>query len=874
MKESRLKRLKEILLGAESVPAEELAGYLDRVCGDDAGLRREAASLLAQVTRDALRTGGFDTAIREAVAALPEVPSEEHPTQIGPYRILGVLGHGGMGTVYRALQTAPIERQVALKLVRWGLDSHRILARFEAERRILGRMNHPGIARALDAGTSELGLPYFVMELVDGVPITAYCREKRLSPRACVTLFLEVCRAIQHAHQKGVLHRDLKPSNLLVTEIDGKPAVKVIDFGIAKALEEEDRGGTMMTREGQLLGTLEYMSPEQALGTNAALDTRSDVYALGVVLYELLTGRLPYDLKGLAAHEAARRIIEEPPSPLHGSHVSTSGVSRDLQVIVIKALDKDPETRYPTVAALAEDLELMLADQPIRARTPSTAYQLRKLISRHRGPFAFAATLLVLLVGFGITMSVLFAGQRRERQHAELEARKAQRITEFLTTMITAASPVDAGKETTIGDLLDTASAKLDTELVEEPEVRIALDEALSDAYEDVGRYDRSRSLLLSALATAENLYGLDDVRLSVLLDYLSTEEYYAGNLDQAEAYCRRCGEILGATPNVDPRRVASQLHNLAFLQYKRGKLDEAEASFRKALALREKVMGKDDDLTLLTVQGLGAVLLDRGDFQGCLEMKRRVSKVRMETLPAGHPWRNTVDLAEPEMLLGHYEIAESLFVENFKRIRASGNDTLVDGAHRLFWFGELYRDTGRLAEAESTMRRAETVLERHLKPDHLWLAEGRLKLARVLRLAGKLDEADSLCRMAEEPLAAGLGDSHWESSLPLEEEAEILMARSRPGEAEPLFRRSLEILSGTFHDDHWRVGRTRVRLAACLAAMGRSAEADSLLQAGMAHLDRFPDAERRRALAIAQQLHDSTPPAADDRTPSSAEGG
>jgi len=872
MADPRVQRLKEILLEAQDVPREELGAFLDRACEGDPDLRREAASLLAHATREALRTGGLDDAIREAVADLPEGSLEDHPARIGPYRILGVLGHGGMGAVYRALQTSPIEREVALKLVRWSFDSRRILARFEAERRILARMEHPGIARALDAGTSAEGLPYFVMELVDGVPITDYCRTHGLSTRARVGLFLEVCRAVQHAHQKGVLHRDLKPSNLLVTEVDGQPVVKVIDFGIAKAVEEEDRAGTLMTREGQLLGTLEYMSPEQAQGTNAALDIRSDVYALGVVLYEMLAGRLPYDLEGLPTHEAARRVIEEPPAPLHGRRASTTGVSRDLQVIVFKALEKDPERRYATVAALAEDLELLLADQPIRARTPSTAYQLRKLIARNRGPVVFAATLFVLLVAFGVTMSVLFAGQRRERQRAELEAKKAERISEFLQTMITASGPGDAGGETTISDLLDTAAAKLDSELVEEPEIRIALAGTLAEAYEELEQYDAARSVLLSALAAAEDLYGTDDPALCSVLESLTTEEYYAGHLDRAEEYATRASEILKASPRPDRKQLAAQVNNLAFLQSARGDLDRAEATFREAVTLRGEAEGLNSLPYTVTLSGLSRILTQEGEFEEAREAARRVAEIRAQLLPEGHAWRYGGGTLE--RLLGNYAAAESLFLRDLEWARASGEDTLVAGANAWSGLADLYLDEDRMPEAERDARRALGIAEGLLGSDHFFVARLRLRLARVLRMSGQLDEADSLYELVEAPLVAALGDSVPDVGVLLDEEGEIQMARSRPEAAEPLLRRSLAIFQADFHDDHWRVSQVRIHLAACLAAQGRDDEADSLLQAGLAHLDRMPVGARQRAIRTAKELHATVPLPPTPRTPPAEHGG
>jgi len=860
MADPRVQRLKQILLEAQDVPREQHGAFLDRACEGDAELRREAASLLAHATREALRTGGLDDAIRQAVADLPGSSLESRPDRIGPYRILGTLGQGGMGAVYRALQIAPIEREVALKLVRWGLDSDRIVARFEAERRILGRMEHPGIARALDAGTSEQGLPYFVMELVDGIPITDYCRTGRLSTRNRVKVFLEVCRAVQHAHQKGVLHRDLKPSNLLVTEVDGQPVVKVIDFGIAKALEGEGRAGTLMTREGQLLGTLEYMSPEQAQGTNAALDIRSDVYALGVVLYEILAGRLPYDLEGLPAHEAARRVIEEPPSPLHGRRSSTTGVSRDLQVIVFKALEKDPERRYGTVAAMIEDLELLLADQPIRARTPSTAYQLRKLIERNRGPVAFAVTLVVLLVAFGLTMSVLFAGQRRERQRAELEARKAERISEFLQAMITAAHPGDAGGEATISDLLDTAAEKLDSELAKDPEVRITLAGTLAEAYETLDQYDAARSVLLSALATADGLYGPDDPRLCVLLDELTTEEYYAGHVNQAEKYALRSSEILKASPRPDLKQLGAQMNNLAFFQAARGDLDRAEATFREALAIRGEAEGVNSLPYTVTLDALAGVLLQKGEFTASLEAARRVGEIRAQLLPEGHAWRQGGRQANLNRVLGHYAEAESLYQRDLDWARASGEDTLAAGAKAWAGLADLYVDEGRSMEAQTAARNSLQVAEGLLGPSHFFVGRIRLLLARILRMSGQLDEADSLCRITEAPLVAALGDSAPEIGALLDEEGEIQMARSRPEAAEPLLRNSLQIFRADFHDDHWRVTQVRVHLAACLAAQGRDEEAATLLEAGLAHLDRMPAGERERVTRTARQLGADVP--------------
>ncbi|MGO9465948.1 MAG: serine/threonine protein kinase, partial [Isosphaeraceae bacterium] len=455
-----LQKARELFLHAVGkLPPEQWDGYVAEACGGDSELEQRVGQLL-QVHREA---GSFLNRPAPAMGAtgaftsspsseLADISLRERPgTIIGPYKLRQQLGEGGMGTVFMAEQSQPVQRKVALKVIKAGMDSRQIIARFEAERQALAILDHVNIARVLDAGATESGRPYFVMELVHGVPITKYCDDNHLTPRQRLELFVPVCQAIQHAHQKGIIHRDIKPSNVMITLYDGKPVPKVIDFGVAKATEQKLTERTLVTQFGTMVGTLEYMSPEQAEMSALGVDTRSDIYSLGVLLYELLTGSTPLTHKRVkeAAYGELLRLIkeEEPPRPstrLSDSTEALASISAqrhtepaklakllrgELDWIVMRTLEKDRNRRYETASSFAADLQRYLNDETVQACPPSAGYRLRKLVRRNKGPVLAASLVVLALVGgvFGTSWGLLKARQQRDVAEKARDEEASQR---------------------------------------------------------------------------------------------------------------------------------------------------------------------------------------------------------------------------------------------------------------------------------------------------------------------------------------------------------------------------------------------------------------------------------------------------------------
>lgn len=489
-------------------------------------MRERVAALLEA----AAAAGGF--------LAETEAPVRESPGMcIGRYRLHERIGDGGFGVVYRAEQERPVRRTVALKVIKLGMDTRAVVARFEAERQALAMMEHPNIARVLDGGATETGRPYFVMELVRGVPITTFCNEGRLPLRERLELFLQICRAVQHAHQKGGIHRDLKPSNILVARVDDRPVAKVIDFGIAKATYEPLTDRTLLTRLHVFLGTPAYMSPEQVAPGGCDVDTRSDIYSLGALLYELLTDAPVLDGPALlaAGYAEIQRTIQQVEPPPPSQRVAALAVAAkqvtalrrrcapewlvaelrgDLDRIVLKCLEKDRARRYETTENLARDITRYLCNEPVLARPATLGYQAAKFVRRHRRGVLVAAAAIAVLTGFGIYHTRRLA---IERDRARLEAAKAAKVSELLTDIVTSSDPYRT--PTAVGILEETA-ARARQEFAGQPDVRAEILNAIGRTYLRRGEHDRAEPLLAEALTAARSLER-PDPRLAQILSNL-----------------------------------------------------------------------------------------------------------------------------------------------------------------------------------------------------------------------------------------------------------------------------------------------------------------------------------------------------------------
>jgi eukaryotic-like serine/threonine-protein kinase len=736
-------------------------------------------------------------------------PATDTPAQIGPYKILRPLGEGGMGVVYLAEQTGMVRRRVALKIIKLGMDTKQVVARFESERQALAVMDHPNIAKVYDGGATETGRPYFVMELVQGTPITEYADAHKLGTEQRVHLFVDICRAVQHAHHKGVIHRDLKPSNVLVTVLDSSPQVKVIDFGIAKAVSQGMTDRTLVTYIDQMVGTPEYMSPEQAEMSGIDVDTRTDIYSLGVMLYELLSGSLPFEFRSKNASMIPSLIREtEVPRPstrLTGEASTQQAIAQqrgttpdflrrelkgDLDWIILKAMEKDRTRRYETANELAQELERHLNHQPVLASPPSVSYQLRKFVERNRaGVMAVAFAVLALVAG-STAATVGLIQARRSGQAARREAATAERVTEFLVNLFEVSDPGEArGNTVTAREILDRGATRIETELAGQPIVQARLMGTMGDVYRALGLYNEAKPLLEQAVdlaeripaggeaAMAERLRGLGtlyrqqgrfadaepilqrslllhrqawgdhDPKVARALRSLAAVYVEQGKSADAEPLLREALSILDEQPQADPTETAGVVNDLGGLYWGQQRYDEAQPYFERSLQLREQEFGPDHPLVASSVNNLGALYFTQGDYARAEKAYDRARVIWESTLEPGHPRLGNVynNLAETYGKQGKYAEAE----DYFRRALAIKEKTLVPDhpslATSLTGLANVYRDEGRYGEAEPLYQRALSIREKALGAGSPGVVETRTDYARMLRSSGRAAEAAAL---------------------------------------------------------------------------------------------------------------------------------
>lgn len=611
----------------ELSPPEQDA-YLERECRD-AALRDRVKRLLAAHAR----------AEREPDEPVVPPPAEV-PDVIGGYRVMGVLGEGGMGVVYEAEQEEPIRRRVALKIVKLGMDTRQVVTRFMGERQALAAMDHPFVAKVFDAGQTISGRPYFVMELVSGEPLLQYSERAGLTTRQRVTLFILICQAVQHAHQKGVIHRDLKPSNLLVSAGDAGPAPKIIDFGIAKAIGRDSADArTELTRADQALGTPAYMSPEQAGYGEFDIDTRTDVYSLGVILYELLTGSLPIDPKSTGEAKFLAKLASgdiEPPRPSSKALApERRRLAGDLDWIVMKALDVDRARRYATAAAMADDLTRYLNDEPVAARPPALSYRAGKFVRRHRVQVVAAALVALAIVGGAIAAGVGLVRANRAEARARQEAATARQISEFLTGLFSASDP-NTGGATTLRELLDRGAKRVDADLNGQPGVQASLFETLSHVY-------GSLALHKDAVALAEKALALD-AAAGVETDQTAEAARTLGRSLQQQGQFARAKDAYDKALAIRTRGhgdndlgVARILNDLGSLHGQLEQTDQAIAAHSRALEIQQRLRGPEHVSATNSLSGLAVLHSRKNDFATALRMDQQVLAIRQKTLGDRH---------------------------------------------------------------------------------------------------------------------------------------------------------------------------------------------------------------------------------------------
>jgi tetratricopeptide (TPR) repeat protein/predicted Ser/Thr protein kinase len=829
MTPEQYERVREVFIGAREKEPHRRAQFLDQACADDDRLRAEVERLLANDDEadTFLHTPalGEDFAKAHPESLLPKAASAREngssagigtdrarpsvlPNHIGQYRILDVLGEGGMGVVYRAEQESP-RRTVALKVIKAGAESPGLLKRFEHEGQVLGWLQHPGIAQIFEAGTADTGQgiqPFFAMEFVRGQSLIRYAagQESGLSQR--LELMAKVCDAVHHAHQKGVIHRDLKPGNILVDD-SGQP--KVLDFGVARVTNADIRTTTLQTDVGQLVGTIAYMSPEQVAGDPRQLDTRADVYALGVILYELLAGRVPFDVSRQTIPQAARMIAEEEPTSLSSINRVFRG---DIETIVARALEKDKDRRYQSAAALATDIRRYLSDEPISARPASAIYQLRKFTRRNRALVGgVLATLVVLLLGIaGTSYGLMQAMARRRdaesernralaaeraaeerREEAERQAAIAQAVVDFLNEdLLAAADPRNTpNREITIKEVLDTASAEVEGRFEDEPLVEAAIRMTLGITYKQLGEYAAAELHLERALDLRQETLGEDD------RDTLRTVG------------------VLGPV---------YEMHGL---------YEKAEPLLVRTLEASRRVLGEEDLDTVDCMVDLGGLYLAQGRFgeaepllTGALEISRR-------ELGPEHPktLRYTNDLALLYGKSGRYADAEPLLVQILevrRRVLDEGHPSLVSAINNL---GALYRHQGRFTEAEPLFVEALEIAQRVLGADHPTTLRYLNNLALIYDEQGRFDEAEPLYVRGLEASTRVLGADHPTTLLLRHNLGGLCRHQKRYDEAEPLLVETLRGYRRLVGDEHPRTLAAMNMLALSYRDQGRYDEAGRL---------------------------------------------
>jgi len=795
-------------------------------------------------------------------------------TQIGDYTILREIGRGGMGVVYEARQRNP-DRLVALKVIkRQGPVDALHVKLFEREVQALARLKHPGIAAIYDAGHTDDERHFFAMELIPGETLLNYANasgsgslHQPLRTRERLELFCKTCDAINYAHQRGVIHRDIKPSNVLVSDESSSRGgdkssaaagfsslgsqIKVLDFGLARISDTDASQTTLLTETGRIVGTLSYMSPEQARGDADAIDLRSDVYALGVILHELLTGQLPYEINVAAPHQALRTICEDTPRRPSTINHTLRG---DIETIILKALEKEPDRRYQSAAALADDIRRQLGGQPILARPPSAVYQIRKLVTRHKIPAALLGLLAMAVVAFAAITAVQadrIAEERdrawlareneaharveaeQARDEAETEAEKARQIQSFLQDMLASVDPGTAqGRDVgLLGDLLADAARRVETELADQPEVAAAVRTTIGKTYTALGLYDEAEPHLQAALDSYEAQYGEDGLEVAPALDDLGFMFMRRGVYPEAENLLRRALDIRTQRLDEDHVDLALSYNHLGMLLGYDHRYDEAEELLRRAVEIRRRELGPDDRLTAKAVGDLAWLFGRRENLDEAVPLFREALEMARRIFGNEHPDTAMCinNLASVLKKAGEYAEAEELYGESLAILRRVLGDNHPDLGEGLIAWGDLLKRQGKYAAAEPLFREAVEIQRKHVGENNDFFAAAIAHVASVRIKQGDYATGESLYRQALEIYRGIHGDRHMTVLVCRNALGTLLVQTERYAEAEGMLREALALLRELHGEEHPGVAVFKSNLATVLAHLGKLAEAEAL---------------------------------------------
>lgn len=845
-------KIKHIFSDALDLDTIEREKFINEACGKDDDLKKEVLSLLAAHENP----GPLDNSPEDLKKSLYTRFENKkiRGGKVGPYKIIEELGHGGMGSVYLAERDdGQFDQRVALKLLRTSFISDTQNQRFLAERQILASLVHKNIAHLIDGGITQNRQPWFAMKHVEGLPIDKYCDKNKFTVNERLELFKDVCNAVQFAHQKLIVHRDLKPSNIFV-ENDG--TVKLLDFGIAKVLKPDDilNGPMPVTKTGLLPLTPAYASPEQIRGES--ISTASDIYQLGVLLYELLTGCTPYNVSGRSPSEIEHIICESIPTRPSTAVTMVSDLNSaktrheissarnadpkelqrllrgDLDIIVLKAMHREPKRRYESAGHIASDIQNYLTGKPADAHPDSIAYRARKFVQRHKIGVASSAAILLLLIGYAITITYHSQRTQAALAQAEQETSKAEQVTDFLISMFEASDPAESlGDTVTAGLLLERGILQAE-QLDEQPEIQAKMFNVVGQVYSRLGQYRDAEELLRRSLSLQEELYRDIHPDIASTKVQIATAYHFLGNYGEAESLIREALAEQNELLEPDDPEVASTLSTLGGILMGIGEFEEAEATLRDALERQRSIFNTDNLDVSETLNILGLVLNRKGDLEGAATAMREALEIRKNLLSELDP-RVTMSLNNLAMLLRKkedFEGAESAYREALSLKRSIYDEYHPSIAVTVNGLGLLMQDMNRFNEAEPLFREALDMYRATLDEHHLRIGETLNNLGNVLESMDRLHEAEEKIRESRKILKSGLGKTHPFVAYPTIGIARILMKTDRPKDAEPLIREAIEMRQNAYPEHHDEVLEAKIMLSSCLISVGSFEEAESKL--------------------------------------------